>query len=246
MNALFPLELLSRTTPLESLLLLLLAGHLLGDFLFQTRWMVERKKELRILLAHAGAVTVAHILALAPFTSLPVLGTLAGVGAVHLGIDWIKPHWRWDRPGPLALFFLDQLAHLVVLAGAYLVLLRLGPPPVHLDADALRIWTLAGIGIATLAVAWTGGSVVVQMTLDSLGPGNEESGGELVGKVERMIFLVLIVLGEWIALAVVVAGKSVVGLRSRSERASATRWVAGTFTSLLVAVILGLGFRALL
>lgn len=247
MNALLPMELLSRTTPLESLLFLLVAGHLLGDFLLQTRWMVERKKEPKVLLAHAGAVTAAHVAALAPFFSLPVLGTLLGVGVVHLAIDWVKPHWRRERPGPLALFFLDQAAHLVVLAGAYLLLLRLGPPPIHFEADVLRIWTLAGTAGAVLAVNWTGASVVVGMTLQSVGAGEaDRGGGELVGKLERLIYLILVLLGEWVALAVVVAGKSVVGFQATGGRRPASRYLAGSFASLLAAILLGLGLGGLL
>ena len=101
------------------LALLLLAGHVLADFVFQSRWMAENKPHSkRALAAHAlevGVVQVAlvlwfawHPLALV-YVAL-IAGTHFGIDAAKLRLDACLPRWR------MSWFWLDQAVHLAVLA----------------------------------------------------------------------------------------------------------------------------------
>jgi hypothetical protein len=56
-------------------------GHFLADFTLQTDWMVRRKREPMILLAHVGVVTAVTWVALG-FSLSPLL--LLMIAATHL------------------------------------------------------------------------------------------------------------------------------------------------------------------
>ena len=98
---------------------LLLAGHVLADFVFQSRWMAENKPHSkRALAAHAlevGVVQAALILWFAwhPLALVHVAliaGTHFGIDAAKLRLDARLPRWR------MSWFWLDQAVHLTVLA----------------------------------------------------------------------------------------------------------------------------------
>jgi hypothetical protein len=134
---------------------LLVAGHAVGDFVLQTRGMVARKHEPSRLLFHAAAVVAVQTLFLIPFLSPGALAVLLGLGVLHAAIDRTKLVLQGRRESPLPLFVADQLAHLCVLAGAWL-LLR-GAPGAWLaapDPEMTRRLTLIAVLIS--AYAWIG------------------------------------------------------------------------------------------
>ncbi|MHB1418691.1 MAG: DUF3307 domain-containing protein [Bacillota bacterium] len=105
----------------------LLAGHMAGDYLFQTRWMANNKaKDWLPLLVHTTVYT-----ALVWLFSLPPGGI--GPGAVlmifisHLILDRRRAVAWWTRTIckaddlPWMLMLVDQSWHLVVLALASLL-----------------------------------------------------------------------------------------------------------------------------
>ena len=103
----------------------LLAGHMAGDYLFQTRWMAERKTtHFSALAIHAAVYTCAVYLAsLARGQSsggLSSLGVLF-VFAAHVVIDkrnitlwWCRHVTRSNRTW--LLIMTDQSLHVVILA----------------------------------------------------------------------------------------------------------------------------------
>ena len=99
----------------------LLAGHMAGDYLFQTRWMAERKTtRLPALLIHSAVYTCAVWLASFAARPLSLWGVLF-VFAAHAVIDkrnitmwWCKHVTKSDR---MWLFMMtDQSLHVVFLA----------------------------------------------------------------------------------------------------------------------------------
>lgn len=238
-----------------TLLVLLVAGHLIGDFLLQPRAMVESKGRPPVLAAHAGLVVSAHLLAAAPFWSAPVGVAVLGIGASHAVIDGLKERWRGPRRDDLAVFFLDQAAHLLVIVGAWLLLLRLAsPPPPVFPPDWVGPFACAVGVLAIFAFNWTGGSTIVSGTLSTLEvglAGEEESSGipgsgHLIGILERTFTLILIVLGQWAAIALLLTAKSIARFEELKDRRFAEYYLVGTLTSLLVATVTGLLLRAVL
>ncbi len=238
-----------------NLLVLFVAGHLLGDFLFQTRAMVEGKGRPPVLAAHAALVIAAHLMALAPFWSAPIGLAVLGIGISHALIDAAKVRWGGPRRDDLAVFLLDQAAHLAVAIIAWLLLLRLsGPPALVLPAEWLGPWVAALATLAVFAFNGMGGSSIVTGVLATLKARLEEQeersgipgSGRLIGILERMLTLILIVLGQWAAILLLVTAKSIARFEELKDRRFAEYYLVGTLTSLLVATVTGLLLRALL
>jgi len=89
-------------------LLVLVAGHLLGDFVLQTRGLVAAKRRWPWLLLHVVLVTAVTAILLGS-AAPAVLGILF---ATHLAMDAVKVHRLGDGIRP---FLLDQAFHLAVI-----------------------------------------------------------------------------------------------------------------------------------
>jgi hypothetical protein len=229
----------------EILLVLLLAGHFLADFLFQTRAAVEAKRRGIGYAGHGMAVLGAHLLALLPLLSLPVAGVAAGIAVVHVGVDRVKMAATRGRPARLSAFLLDQAAHVAVVVGGWLLLVGAGALPAlrWLSPAQLGTWT-AVVGLAAaFAFNATGGSAVVEGVLDLLPP-DRMSGypgaGRLIGMLERTLMLFLVLYGQWAAAVLLLTAKSIARFEDLKERRFAEYYLVGTLTSLLVATVIGL------
>jgi hypothetical protein len=105
----------------------LLVGHLVGDFLLQTRWMAEGKTaRWWPLLAHSTVYTGAVALLALPAGGLSWRG-LALVFLAHLVLDRRRFVQFWVRRVtgaagvPWLVIMTDQSWHIVVLAAATLL-----------------------------------------------------------------------------------------------------------------------------
>jgi hypothetical protein len=70
--------------------------------------------------------------------------------------------------------------------------------------------------------------------------------GRTIGALERAIALTLVLLGQYGALGLIVAAKSVARFKALEDREFAEYFLIGTLASLLLALAGGLGLRALL
>lgn len=227
---------------------LLAAGHLLADFVFQSRAMVEgKRRELRWLLVHGLEVLLVQSLVLLPFCpAWRAAEAVLAVAVAHVGIDWLKARTEQRFGRRLLWFALDQLAHAGVLWAAHLwsaadgvPLSRLAPPNLE------RLAWIAGL----YAFNVNGGSAIVSAVLEGLRAGSKAEGaraGHVIGILERMAMLTLVWLGEWSALGFVLAAKSVARFKELENREFAETYLVGTLTSFLVAGASGLLLRALL
>lgn len=233
--------------PAGTALALLLVGHVLGDFVFQTDAMARSKHRVGPLLTHVGIVTVVHLLAFLPLLSLRTGLLVVGVGAGHLLVDAVSARLRHRSDGSeLHLFVGDQLAHLIVILGAWALLDASAwtgaPVAAALGGTGRLPWaalTTAAVYVAAFAFAHVGGNTIVRGVLPEPQP---ESGtddlevGYLIGTLERWIILLLGLAGLWEAVAIVVAVESIARFEELKERAFAEYFIVGTLTSVLVAI----------
>lgn len=95
-----------------SLFLFLAAGHFIGDFPFQSQWMVDNKGESWEINAYHALVYTATVFvasAIGSFAlSIPALALLL---VSHFFLDALKARW-----GIIKYIWLDQLLHLLVIA----------------------------------------------------------------------------------------------------------------------------------
>lgn len=239
----------------QTLFLLLLAGHLLGDFAFQTRGMAQGKRRPGVLLGHVIVVTGTHLLLILPVVSVATVAAAGLIGALHGVIDLVKARWPGKRPGALGLFLLDQAAHVLVLAGAAATLHRHAPPPFHLTPETTAGLALGAVVLGAFAFNWTGGGTIVSASLARMSPTLEEEedrtsgiagSGWMIGVLERTIALILILAGQWAAIMILLTAKSIARFEELKDRRFAEYYLVGTLTSLLVAILTGLAIRAFL
>lgn len=242
------MSLRATQVPVELVWALLIAGHLLADFVFQSRAMVEgKRRERRWLLAHGLEVLLVQGLVLLPFCPGWRAGlTVAGIALAHVGIDALKV-WTEERFGRRLLWFaLDQLTHAGVLVAAC-AWIAAGGVEVSGFArpDLSRLAWIVGL----YAFNVNGGSAVVSAVLDGLRtsakPPSSARAGHVIGILERMAMLTLVWLGQWSALGFVLAAKSVARFKELENRDFAETYLVGTLTSFLVACASGLLLRSL-
>ena len=242
--------------PRAAMLALFLVGHVLADFLIQSENIATQKPSSQgALLQHGLLTLLTHWVCALPFWNLPTLLGLLAIAIGHYLIDRVKA-WtelRWGRS--LTAFALDQCAHAVlILVVWYGVTLRGGSAPgwVTLPEGALAmltVWLVIGAGLIFNA---KGGTIIVRMLLRRFPlvfpePSEEEAApyamGRTIGVLERLLLYILVLLGQWGALGLVVAAKSIARFRELESQKFADYYLTGTLTSILVAITTGIFVR---
>lgn len=253
-------ELSFRTfTPAESLLALLVSGHVLADFLVQTGHVAARKgRDARVLLLHAALTLLAHALLLLPFWSPALLAPLLALGGFHLVLDGVKGRLQPGSPGrhSLRAFLVDQALHAAGLVAVWAWLIARDvplQPPVLLPASWLSPLAATSLVGAGLIFCGKGGTVVVRNLLaryPALVPGSDDPTGtrtaggyemgRTIGVLERLLVYLLVLAGQWGALGLVIAAKSIARFPEFRHQGFADYYLMGTLASILTAVAVGL------
>lgn len=234
-----------------SLLAFLVAGHMIGDFVLQTRRMALGKGQPRWLLAHASAVTAAHVICLLPVWSGSVILVALGIGVLHGLVDGAKARMLRGRDERFWPFAVDQLVHLLILLGAALLLSRLPLRPWFPELAALPGGAYLAWFVAAYAFNVNGSSSLVRAVLRRFTPpeaadGEQPGAGRVIGVLERLVTLTLVLLDQWGALGFVLAAKSIARFKDLDQRLSAEYYLIGTLMSLALAVASALLLRLLL
>lgn len=237
-------------TPSAALGVLLVAGHVLADFLFQTREGAEAKRRGTGFARHGTVVFVTQAALVVPLWSRAVALAVAAVTLAHVAIDWGKARYLWPRTGPLTAFTLDQAAHLLAVGGVWAATVGWAPPAALPGVGGSTLGTIAAAALFAAAFAFNGagGSVIVEgalRRLDEAGAGADDAGGvagagRLIGILERTLVLALILYQQWAAVAILVTAKSIARFEELKVRRFAEYYLVGTLASLLVA--LGVAF----
>lgn len=205
------------------LLLVLLTAHLAADFLFQSDRDAQRKGVPKVYLKHVATVSAAAYVLAGLWSGwlIPVL-----VAATHAILDAVKQRWGNDRA---PWFWLDQAAHLVVLAALASVLAYPG------DGSVLWVqifgdlwWNMLILAAGLLAGVFTGGVVIGIWARPFLAELKKEggdvrvrgleSGGKTIGRLERALIMFLVLIGQPAGVAFLVAAKSVFRFGELSDR----------------------------
>lgn len=243
--------------PSTALLVLLVVGHVLADFLVQRREDVEAKRRGAGYGTHGVAVFLTHLAVLLPLVSVEITVGLAVIAALHVGIDWGKHQLTAHRRGEWKPFVVDQVFHLAVLVLGWVVLIGMDAVPDFRWLPVQAGATYLGIAILTAGFAFnaTGGSVIVEAVLGNLSPNGEEEGevaaghegaGRLIGILERTLVLALVLYGQWAAIMLLIAAKSIARFEELKVRRFAEYYLVGTLTSLLVALANGVALLEVL
>ena len=191
-------------------------GHVLADFTMQSDRMVQNKRDPLVLLGHVAIVTAVSWAALG-FAPRPAPILLIAVS--HYAIDWIK--LRRGGPG-FAAFAADQAAHLAMIALAAMLapdawsagLWGMAPPAAAAEWLA-RLPAAMTLVAGLVAAVWAGGYAVQALMhglRHPLDPAEDQSlprGGQLIGRLERLMIFMLVLAGQAAAIGFLIAAKSV-------------------------------------
>ena len=247
--------------PETTLLILLFTGHVVGDFLLQTRAMVERKGEPPVLLRHAGMILMSHLVTLLPFLpgELRSLGAafllLLLLGTLHALVDLGKLRWQKRTGGSsVTLFLVDQATHgMVILAIWRIWRAWLGAEPGLMAPANPALLAAAALLLTAYVLNGNAAAALIKLFLDRF-PVAKEAGeaspgtdvqrmGKTIGILERMLVFSLVLMGQWEAIGWFFAGKTVARFRELDNRAFSEYYLIGTLSSLLFAAATGLGVR---
>jgi hypothetical protein len=237
------------------LLIPLVAGHLLGDFVLQSDEMVRRRGSLGVVLAHCLIVALVSWALTGHFATWWWL--VPALFVTHLAIDVTKDALgkRLERR-ELVLFASDQMAHLVVLV--LLTAAVTATPALARTAIGDGLWSelagaryLRGLTLVSgwMLVALASGhflSLLLRRFEDELSEaqkGGLPGGGYWIGVTERSLIYLFILIGEPSGIGFLAAAKSVfrIGeLKEAEDRKLAEYILIGTLVSFTVAMVIGL------
>jgi hypothetical protein len=230
-----------------SLLARLLLSHLLADFVFQTKAMVEdrfeKKWHSKWLYVHG---IIAGLLALLfsgtfNYVWLFILYTL-----LHIVIDGFKSTGKDN----LKYLILDQLAHGITLLVVWALIT--GPSQI---AEQFQAYSLFGtdvwiVLIAYTLVIWPSGILIGKFTKPWREDENKKedeglaNAGLWIGRLERFLLLTFILLSEYSLVGLLIASKSV--LRITGDRKSSEYIAVGTLLSISIVVLVGIAVKWIL
>ena len=237
------------------ILILVLLGHVIGDFYAQTDTMAENKDErFGILLLHcaAYALCMGLVLGIGIPRSKQLLFVAGLLCIAHFLIDLLKHlFWRSARPGAYPriqkhMFILDQCVHLLSLAaiswvwGSQLTstpflsqgFTQLPAPPVILLLGLLCV-------LKPVGMLFEKGRILEHFKPGSTeGKGNEpeKNAGKIIGYLERIIVFFFLLYKQYTAIAFVLTAKSIA--RFDMDKSKAEYYLIGTLLSVASAFVI--------
>lgn len=225
----------------------LIVGHLLGDFLLQSDLMVQNKRITAVLVIHAALVTAISYLICGDWLSWQIV---VGVFTSHFVIDAIKAASGKDGPKT---FLLDQMAHLGALTVIGMYWIPAADVPYWqtiLPAYSKGLLLVAG-AILSVRVGgiWVGKAVApFQAALDNSLAGLPNA-GRLIGQLERGLIYLLVLAGEPQGVGFLVTAKSILRfgeIKEPGQQKAAEYIIIGTLMSFGWALLMAFVTKRLL
>jgi hypothetical protein len=223
----------------------LLAGYLLTAYGWPHLAAAGERRHRGLALLRRLAATALTVLIASPVVGADGLAVLTGCTALALlaqalAIPHVNSLPRWATA---------QAVHIGGLLAAW-ALLTWSPWPGATSGPLLPAaasWFDAVMVLGLILAVLRGGMTVTALVLRSfpslpLDPVTARM-GRTIGLLERALMLLLVSLGQWGAVGLVVAAKSVARFEALKERHFAEYYLIGTLTSLLIAALGGLALR---
>ena len=237
---------LGAADPSGRILVLLLASHVVSDFLFQTESLARRKRtHAWLMVLHGAIVLVAHVLVLWPYMTSALLGCVAIIAVLHTVQDKVRAGSGWP-PGPRGFCF-DQALHVAVTLTAWYALVASGSLAQVVFSwgeMSVRLHMTIVLIVAGYALNWTASTRLVALILEDLCAKRPEDMrvGRAIGIVERLAIYTLALLGQWVTVGLVVAAKSI---RKPKNTDDEDYYLLGTLLSVFCAILIAIAVRAL-
>lgn len=232
---------------------LLLAAHLLADFSLQSAdWAEKKTQKFRYLVGHAAVY--AAVMAVVAFLCIPgnvVWIPYLIVSLSHFVIDWIRVHADKKYKTPMAhfsSFVIDQVLHIAIICISvyafglneqvknWLTDLAAAAPVEQTLRYALIFIIIldpASVFVKKLSIYVSGGT-------SNGGQKKEPPVGSVIGKLERILTVILVLCNEIGAIGFVLTAKSIARYKQLDNQGFAEKYLVGTLSSTAIAIIAAL------
>ncbi|MCX6569629.1 MAG: DUF3307 domain-containing protein [Candidatus Aminicenantes bacterium] len=237
-----------------ALIVRLLLGHVVADFLLQSRSMIDEKRakawKSGALYIHSGIYAAIIFIAASAWTQWLWLVPVFFVS--HAFIDG----WKASRENRASTFVCDQVAHLAVLILVFFILSGWTPNP--FDFFRQQIWTsprLLFIILGYLLVLWPVGRLMNVITYPFRQQlGDDESrglkfAGFWIGCLERTFLLTFVLFGYFSGIALLLGLKSLFRfgeIKNPANRKETEYILIGTLLSFGFALAAGFAVKAII
>lgn len=232
---------------------LLLIAHFIADFSLQSADLAEKKtQKLRYLTGHAFVYAV--VFAMAAFLCIP--SNIAWfpciiIASSHFFIDWVRVHADKKYETPETHFFsfvIDQTLHIFIICTSVCVFGLNGHEQSWLTDLALPVPTEQLLRyILIFIIILDPASVFVKKLTIYVSDGANHEGqkkerpvGSVIGKLERILTVILVLCDEIGAIGFVLAAKSLARYKQLDDQNFAEKYLVGTLSSTAIAIITAL------
>ncbi|MBY0424587.1 MAG: DUF3307 domain-containing protein [Cytophagales bacterium] len=222
-----------------NMLIRLLFAHILADFVFQTKKMVDNKNWVSsYMFAHIGIVYIASAL----FTGWWVASGIIAIA--HYLIDGIKITVKEKFPEhDLTLFLTDQIFHIIILILTWAFLLGLLQKTWTVIQFPFVDYPCSLILLGYLLVTTPVGYLIKYAikNIPESASGTTGNGGKIIGIFERIIIFTFVLLEQYEAIGFLITGKSIIRFANNQEEHIRSEYVlVGTMMSYAFAIIIGI------
>jgi Protein of unknown function (DUF3307) len=261
MNYLFTLE-------QGNFLIRLLLAHILADFVFQNRTMVQNKKWFTVpMIIHITIV----------FALTYILGGSIVIAAIiafsHWLFDSIKAKFSKDNKlSEYTLFCIDQTLHILVILVLWAYKYNLFSNCKTALLLPITNYKMSLVVTGYAFVIWPLG-YLIKFALDKMElleerpnsnietsknsnqgdlksteekNSNIKNAGKLIGQFERIIILTFVLLSQYEAIGFLITGKSIIRFAQKDENLKSEYVLVGTMMSYALSILAGLGINALI
>jgi len=254
------------------ILLLLIVGHLLGDYYFQSDDLVTKKKnQCKFVIYHGLIYCACILLLLLPIFSIKVIVAFLIVSISHFLIDLVKMKINnyskknkfisWIKRN---VFCLDQALHMaIIIIIAFYYAINYTIALNHIGKFILQTYNsfssyspikVLSLTIILLIIGKPTNIIIREMNKkESAKEEGDEAkndnvkAGRLIGILERMLIVILLIVGQYTAIGLVFAAKSLTRFDKISKDSKfAEYYLIGTLLSILIAIVTFLLFKGYL
>ena len=219
---------------MEKYIAVLIASHFIADFLLQPDGLANKKRRLFYLFIHAVIHALATYILLQNWSGwqVPLL-----VFVFHIVIDYIKQVITGETESAKVLVA-DQAVHVASLL--FIVLLAERYLPV-LDFTGFGYKVILALAAFGLIVPGSGHFIGRYMKgifgENDMPTEGLKNGGKLIGQLERLLILILILIGQPLGIGFLVAAKSILRFEEAKVHLVAEYVIIGTLLSFTLAIV---------
>ncbi len=232
------------------ILLKLLLTHLIGDFFLQPQKWVQEKETKKLKSPKLYIHILIHIvLLLIVLWDISLWPYIITIGISHLIIDALKLTFQKEKT-KRSLFFIDQLLHILVIVGCYVLYseYKFDWELIMTEANLLFLTSIlfltipVAIIMKTIFLKWN----ISELTKNSM---SLKDAGKYIGILERVLVFLFVISDHWEAVGFLITAKSVFrfgSLRESKDRQLTEYILIGTLISFGIAIVTGIIYNTVL